>query len=69
MTALTLEQAAELLNASTEHVLDLVESGQVKGDEHSVDETSLVAHLVDDDHLRADAADELCALTQELGLT
>ncbi|HLR94784.1 MAG TPA: helix-turn-helix domain-containing protein [Jiangellaceae bacterium] len=70
---LTTEQAAELLNVSEPHLLDLLDSGEI--DSHgSVNHRhvrlgSLLSYRAEDDYRRRLIADEIAAMTNTLDLT
>jgi len=70
---LTTQQAADLLNVSRPHLIGLLEAGEIEyrkvGKHRRVTAASLLAYMRTDDQRRRDAADELSALTQEMGLT
>ncbi|MEX2291452.1 MAG: helix-turn-helix domain-containing protein [Mycobacteriales bacterium] len=69
---LTTQQAANLLNVSRPFLIGLLDAGQIDfrkvGKHRRVKAASLMDYLRKDDQRRRDAADELSALTQELGL-
>jgi excisionase family DNA binding protein len=68
---LTTQQAAELLNVSRPFVIRLLDEGQIEhrmvGTHRRVKTASLLAYLREDDVKRKAAADELSAMTRELG--
>lgn len=70
---LTTQQAADLLNVSRPHLIGLLEAGAIEyrkvGKHRRVTASSLLQYMRADDQRRRDAADELSALTQEMGLT
>lgn len=70
---LTTQQAADLLNVSRPHLIGLLEAGEIDyrkvGKHRRVTASSLLAYMRTDDQRRRDAADELSALAQEMGLT
>lgn len=70
---LTTQQAAGLLNVSRPHLIGLLEAGEIEyrkvGKHRRVKVSSLLEYMRSDDHRRRAAADELSALTQEMGLT
>jgi excisionase family DNA binding protein len=70
---LTTQQAADLLNVSRPHLIGLLEAGEIDfrkvGKHRRVKVSSLLEYMRSDDHRRRAAADELSALTQEMGLT
>lgn len=70
---LTTQQAADLLNVSRPFLVSLVDSGQIDhrvvGTHRRVKAESLMAYMRKDDDARTAAADELTAMTRELGLT
>lgn len=69
---LTTQQAADLLNVSRPHLIGLLEAGEIGyrkvGKHRRVRASSLLEYMRADDHRRRAAADELSALTQEMGL-
>ena len=69
---LTTQQAAELLNVSRPFVIRLLDEGKIEhrlvGTHRRVKTSSLLAYLRADDEQRKAAADELSAMTHELGL-
>lgn len=69
---LTTQQAADLLNVSRPFLIRMLDAGQIDfrkvGKHRRVKAASLMDYLRKDDQRRRDAADELSALTQELGL-
>lgn len=70
---LTTQQAADLLNVSRPFLIGLLESGEIEyrtvGKHRRVKAKSLSDYLREDDRRRREAADELSALNQEMGLT
>ena len=70
---LTTQQAAELLNVSRPYLIGLLEADEIEyrkvGKHRRVKASSLLDYMRTDDQRRRTAADELSALTQELGLT
>ncbi|WP_228709098.1 helix-turn-helix domain-containing protein [Amycolatopsis keratiniphila] len=70
---LTTQQAADLLNVSRPFLIGLLEAGRIEyrtvGKHRRVKASSLHDYLREDDHRRREAADELSALNQEMGLT
>lgn len=70
---LTTQQAADLLNVSRPHLVGLLEAGEISyrkvGKHRRVRMSSLLEYMRADDRRRRAAADELSALTQEMGLT
>jgi excisionase family DNA binding protein len=70
---LTTQQAADLLNVSRPHLIGLLEAGAIEyrkvGKHRRVTASSLLRYMRADDQRRRDAADELSAITQEMGLT
>ncbi|WP_037320452.1 helix-turn-helix domain-containing protein [Amycolatopsis orientalis] len=70
---LTTQQAADLLNVSRPYLIGLLETGQIEfrtvGKHRRVKASSLRDYLSRDDQRRREAADELSALNQEMGLT
>ncbi len=69
---LTTQQAADLLNVSRPHLIGLLEAGEISyrkvGKHRRVRASSLLEYMRADDRRRRVAADELSALTQEMGL-
>lgn len=69
---LTTQQAADLLNVSRPFLIGLLDAGQIDyrlvGTHRRIRAESLLAYLRSDDARRRQAADELTALTQEMGL-
>jgi excisionase family DNA binding protein len=70
---LTTQQAANLLNVSRPFLIGLLEAGEIDyrtvGTHRRVKAESLNEYMRNDDRRRRDAADELSALNQEMGLT
>lgn len=70
---LTTQQAADLLNVSRPFLVTLLESGKIDyrvvGTHRRVKAESLMTYMRKDDATRSAAADELTAMTRELGLT
>lgn len=70
---LTTQQAADLLNVSRPYLIGLLEAGNIEyrtvGKHRRVKAESLREYMRHDDRQRRDAADELSALGQEMGLT
>jgi excisionase family DNA binding protein len=70
---LTTQQAAEVLNVSRPFVIKLLEEGLIDyrtvGTHRRIRADSLLEYKRRDDTARHDAAGELAAMTQELGLT
>ncbi len=70
---LTTQQAADILNVSRPHLVKLLEDGCIEyrtvGTHRRVLAHSLMGYLKRDDGQRRSVADELTALTQELGLS
>jgi excisionase family DNA binding protein len=70
---LTTQQAANLLNVSRPFLIGLLEAGEIDyrtvGKHRRVKAKSLNEYIRNDDRRRRDAADELSALNQEMGLT
>ncbi|MGP4015232.1 helix-turn-helix domain-containing protein [Saccharopolyspora sp. 5N708] len=69
---LTTQQAAELLHVSRPFLINLLEAGEIEyrmvGTHRRVRADSLLDYMRRDDRRRRAAADELTALTQEMGL-
>lgn len=69
---LTTQQAADLLNVSRPFLIGLLDAGEIEyrrvGAHRRIKAASLLDYLRKDDKRRRDAADQLSALTQELGL-
>jgi excisionase family DNA binding protein len=70
---LTTQQAAALLNVSRPYLIGLLEAGEIEyrkvGKHRRIKASSLLDYMRADDQRRRTAADELSALTQEMGLT
>lgn len=70
---LTTQQAAELLNVSRPYFVGLLDAGEIEyrmvGTHRRVNAGSLMTYKDKDRRKRAQAADELSAMTRELGLT
>lgn len=70
---LTTQQAADLLNVSRPFLIGLLEAGHIEyrtvGKHRRVKASSLHDYLREDERQRREAADELSALNQEMGLT
>jgi len=68
---LTTQQAADILNVSRPYLIGLLESGEIEhrkvGKHRRVKMESLMDYVRRDDQRRREAADELTALTQEMG--
>ena len=68
----TTQQAAQLLNVSRPYLIGLLEAGRIDyrhvGTHRRVKVASLLAYKHVDDQARTQAADELTALSQEMGL-
>lgn len=69
---LTTQQAADLLNVSRPYLIGLLEAGEIEyrkvGKHRRIKAASLVDYMRNDDQRRRRAADELSALTQEMGM-
>lgn len=69
---LTTQQAADMLNVSRPFLIGLLEAGEIDyrkvGTHRRVRAESLLNYMRHDDQRRRDAAEELTALTQEMGL-
>lgn len=69
---LTTQQAADILNVSRPFLIGLLESGEITyrkvGKHRRVEAASLLDYMRADDQRRREAADELSALTQQMGL-
>ena len=70
---LTTQQAADLLNVSRPFLIGLLEAGEIEyrkvGAHRRVTMSSLMDYMRRDDERRRETADELTALSQELGLS
>jgi excisionase family DNA binding protein len=70
---LTTQQAADLLNVSRPYLIGLLDADAIEyrkvGSHRRIKASSLLEYMRDDDRRRRLAADELTALTQEMGLT
>lgn len=69
---LTTQQAADMLNVSRPHLIGLLQAGEIAyrkvGTHRRVRAASLLEYMRRDDQRRREAADELSAMTRELGL-
>jgi excisionase family DNA binding protein len=69
---LTTQQAADLLNVSRPFLIGLLNAGEIRyrlvGKHRRILAEDLLNYLRNDDHRRRDAADELTALGQDIGL-
>lgn len=69
---LTTQQAADILNVSRPYLIGLLDEGKIEykmvGTHRRVLAASLMAYQRTDDATRRSAADELSAITQEMGL-
>jgi excisionase family DNA binding protein len=69
---LTAQQAADMLNVSRPHLIGLLQAGEIAyrkvGTHRRVRAGSLLEYMRRDDQRRREAADELSAMTRELGL-
>jgi excisionase family DNA binding protein len=69
---LTTQQAADMLNVSRPFLIGLLEAGEIDyrkvGKHRRVKAASLLDYMRHDDQRRRQAADELTALTQDMGL-
>jgi excisionase family DNA binding protein len=69
---LTTQQAADMLNVSRPYLIGLLEAGAIEyrkvGKHRRIKAASLVEYMRNDDQCRRGAADELSALTQEMGM-
>jgi excisionase family DNA binding protein len=70
---LTTQQAADMLNVSRPFLIGLLDAGEIDyrkvGKHRRVRASSLMNYLRSDDQRRRETADELAALTQDMGLT
>lgn len=70
---LTSQQAADVLNVSRPFLIKLLEQGQIEfrtvGTHRRIQAESLMRYKTRNDAQRRDAASELAAMTQEMGLT
>ncbi|MUL40401.1 helix-turn-helix domain-containing protein [Streptomonospora sp. PA3] len=69
---LTTQQAADMLNVSRPYLVGLLEAGEIAyrkvGTHRRVRAASLLEYMRADDQRRREAADDLSAVTRELGL-
>lgn len=69
---LTTQQAADMLNVSRPYLIGLLDAGEIEyrkvGKHRRIKAVSLVEYMRIDDQRRRRAADELSALTQEMGM-
>ncbi|HEY9389077.1 MAG TPA: helix-turn-helix domain-containing protein [Mycobacteriales bacterium] len=69
---LTTQQAADILNVSRPFLIGLLDAGEIEyrrvGAHRRIKAASLLDYMRRDDKRRRDAADELSALTRDLGL-
>lgn len=69
---LTTQQAADMLNVSRPHLIGLLQADEIAyrkvGTHRRVRADSLLEYMRRDDQRRREAADELSAMTRELGL-
>lgn len=69
---LTTQQAADMLNVSRPYLIGLLDAGEIEyrkvGTHRRIKAVSLMEYMRDDDQRRRRAADELSALTQEMGM-
>ncbi len=69
---LTTQQAADMLNVSRPFLIGLLDAGEIDyrkvGKHRRVKAASLLDYMRTDDQRRREAADELSALTQQMGL-
>ncbi|MBB6118452.1 helix-turn-helix domain-containing protein [Nocardiopsis algeriensis] len=69
---LTTQQAADMLNVSRPYLIGLLQAGEIDyrkvGTHRRIQASSLMEYMRRDDQRRREAADELSAMTRELGL-
>ncbi|MCG8923793.1 helix-turn-helix domain-containing protein [Lentzea sp. CC55] len=69
---LTTQQAADMLNVSRPYLIGLLKAGEIEyrmvGKHRRIKAASLMEYMRSDDQRRRRAADELSALTQEMGM-
>lgn len=69
---LTTQQAADLLNVSRPYLIGLLDADAIEyrkvGKHRRIKATALMEYMRNDDRRRRQAADELSALTQEMGM-